>query len=177
MRLQPGLVMPGGLVPSLANGGKTYADWVTHVNAQAATNRVWSDAGRIVHNAGLNKTTATTATPSGDMFSTTFASPFFYSATPCRMVQHALPSQTEFNNQRSGGRIILYQVDVAGTADGLYSYTRNGYTSLGETGYGPYDMRAMSEISWWDDALKRPRTCNPYSNATPVDYLKRGWSN
>ena len=68
-------------------------------------------------------------------------------STPCRVVQHGLPSQAVFNDQIANGRQMFVRIS-AGTIQPYVGVARNGYTS-GSWGEDTAPDKC-DEIIYWD---------------------------
>ena len=88
------------------------------------------------------------------------------------MVQHGLPSESQFNAQVAAGRKIYVERGPATIVPYIPSVNRNGFTSY-EAPYEPdaYDVYALTLMAWWDDGLGKPLQANPSIGGAPVDYV------
>ena len=159
-----------------APAGKTYADWVAHVSSVTATTRSW-DGYQSHASSGLNRVTCGAVDATKRMYGSIWgALAAFFSFTPSAAVQHGLPSQAVYNEQCANSRPILYYAQYDGGFSGAacQSVDRNGYQSIADPATPTI---YLTEVSWWDASLGRPRTCNPYFSGAVTDYAARGWTN
>lgn len=148
--MQIGLSMGLSGVANRGGGpaGKTYAEFQAHIAGLATSgSKNWNAFST---NWGAWRVTA--GAPVGSMVGSSWNSSFSGQdggSTPCRVVQHGLPSQAEFNAQIAAGRMIFLRV-VAGDDVGYPSVTRNGYTS--SSGGPDAFADKCSELIYWDGA-------------------------
>lgn len=147
MRLQPGLVMPGGAVPVSLGKLKTYDDFVAHI-ATLATNGTRAWTSNTLWSAGAFRTTC--ASPSGGMAGTSWGAVFrgaTSTTATARAVQHALPDEAFVLEQATLGREVFIQIADIGSAAGFSSLNKNGFTS---TSSGSTSAAfSMTEILAW----------------------------
>lgn len=144
-------------------GTKTYADFVTHITGLSAGSNSWS--GQTF--SGNRLTTA--AAVVGSMYGSPWSSTFYPSlSSTCRVVQHGLPSLTEFNAQVSLGRTMLMTTSVT-AGFSFFSLNRNGYTSLA----GEFDEAgSVTRILYWSgtDTGGSAFEMNPSTGTGPTPY-------
>lgn len=151
-----------GSVSSGGGGGKTYAEFQAHIAVLAPTTRNWS-----ANSTGWGRRRTTAAAATGSMVGSSWLGSFSGATicTPCRVVQHGLPSEAEFNAQISAGREIYIEV-VAGDDVGYPSLNRNGYTSVSGLDDGSPDKCVM--LIYWDGA--QAQQMNPSTGTGPTPY-------
>jgi hypothetical protein len=138
----------------IAGGGnaKTYADFAAYANGMSATNyagttATYSYSGWARVNSGLAE--------SGTMWGSSWADYYTYDSTLNRVIQHAMPSYAEFQNQVSNSAIVMLQVyPTSDTATN--SVSRNSYTS---NSYVAYPAAYVLQIQFFDFTLGKPRQC------------------
>lgn len=172
---QPGqsIVWRGGrrvVVGGVAAGpppGKTYAQFVTHITGLSTGVNTW---GGSVGGSGAGPRITTAAAATGAMYGTPWNSWAAMSAATCRVVQHALPSEAEFNAQIAAGRSILMQM-VSVENQLLSGINRNGYTSLSEGTEGA-DAANCTQILFWSgtDTGGSAFSMNPSTGTGPTPY-------
>ena len=170
MRLQPGLVMPGGLVPASApalDGGKTYEEFVAHINSLGGTARGWLDDA-FWSGAGVYVVVAQAA--GGHMIGSPWLAPIMGAAgstTTDRLVQHALPSELEFDKQIADERVILLRMSSTTAPSGYAAKDRNGYRSSSNASTTGSPRRCVELLAWIDG---RPMKMQPSLGLGPVPY-------
>ena len=164
MKLQPGLVMPGGMVPFGGSGG--YAAFVAHISAKETPATVpWGNACVV----GAQITTG--AALSGNMYGSSFNDHFWVSSSNARVMQHCVSTETQINNIAANGRVCWMRVqNVAGLVDPWFSTNRNGYASLAESD-GIGDPSYVCNLAiWWDETLGA-RQRNPEPGGAETAYI------
>lgn len=163
MRLQPGLVMPGGIVPAARGpGGPTEADFEAHITSLGSpVSWLASDWG------GEGAFVTTVGAPDGSMTGTSWLGVFWSGSNPSRVVQHGLPSEAVLTALAARGAKVLF-VSVSNTAansiDGL---NRNGYNAPGYWGEDNIALRRCTQLLYWDNG---PKQMNPFAGTGPTDY-------
>jgi hypothetical protein len=89
-----------------------------------------------------------------------------YGSSPCRIIQHGLPSQAEYNAQVAAGREIYFQM-VAGSVGPYPALARNGYTS--DAGGSDASPDKCVKIIYWDGA--KAQQMDPSTGAGPTPYF------
>lgn len=148
-------------------GGKTYAEFVAHITVLATSGTVsWSGQVSSSSTSSVVMTTCATATgtmtggPWGDWFRRG-------SSVTCRVVQHCLPSEAEFNAQVASGLAVLLRISGDQTAsDGFLSINRNGYTSVANA--ATTQGKIVTELIYWDGT--RAQLMRPISASGPIPY-------
>ncbi len=162
----------------MAQSGRTYEDWVAHVITRTTGGaKTWPN-DTFGSGQGLFRTTADNGSlSSSGMDSTPWGAGggvFSRTSRIARIVQHALPSEAEFNAQRAAGRVILLQIVTESGAIFGNAYARNGYTS-GDYFDEPYGKNCTL-AAWWDGATGIPMMSNPAASGAPSPYTATGWS-
>lgn len=145
-------------------GGKTYAEFVTHITGLATGGVAsWSSINAEV---GSYRTTAAGA--AGQMYGSSWASFFLSDVAPCRLIQHGLPSAAAFNAQVAGGFQIFFRLAGAGDQTTFSAVNRNGYLSQAFTDGTPYPGFACDLILYWDGT--QAQKMNPSTGTGPTPY-------
>lgn len=148
-------------------GSKTEAQWVTQAAVLTANSIGFANF------LGTGTCRLVASTPTGDMAGTTWNSAMGCDSTSSRFgraIQHAFPTQTQFDDNVTNGRTIVIIVAGTGVQTATFaSSSRNGYTSLtdatDQTGY------KITNIKWWDAALGKVQQCNPSIAGATTDYV------
>lgn len=173
MRLQPGVVMPGGIVPA-ASSSRTYAQFVANVTAK--TPNVEAGWQQVFNNAGLirvyaNNNTLTTERMDGSPWTTVDVYNAGTSHT-CRVMQHALPSEAVFNQQRANSAVMLVDIYWPIQVAAMGGLSRNGYTSQNLLpAEEDYNASRMTLCAYWDFAQGAAFQMNPSAGTGPVPYV------
>lgn len=150
-------------VSSGAASGKTYADFQAYIATQATDGVVaW---GASAMSTGAYRTTAATAT--GAMIGSSWNASFSMlggGGAPCRVTQHGLPSQAEFNAQVAAGREIFLRI-IVGDDIGYSSLNRNGFTS--SSGGADAFPAKCSELIYWDGSQAQRMIPSTGTGPTP----------
>lgn len=174
------LGFPNPAILSAGAGGRTYDDWVAHVTDRSGSNLAyWNNQNNAP---SVFRVRADSSTLTGSMF----GSPFlggpntgfygFAGTTTCRLIQHCLPSEDAFEQQRanSGWMILVqgsssFRMLAQGTA-------RNGFTSVTQY-YDPdgADCRTVATLGWWDFSTQTALMNSPMAGTGPVPYTAPGW--
>lgn len=150
-------------------GGPTYDEFVTHITGLATGGSIaWGgQAGA----AGSYRTTAAAAT--GSMYGTSWSGSFYLvdvgGTTTCRLIQHGLPSLSEFEAQVAAGRQMFFGLSI--TSDGpLVATDRNGYLSLGSA--GSFSRGVCTQLLFWSgsDTGGSAFSMNPSTGTGPTPY-------
>lgn len=152
---------------------KTQAEYDTH----AATRG--TDKGTVAANgmgaitsffasAGTFRFVLSATSSTGVMFGSSWGHYATDDSSSGRFVLHALPSAAIMAQLAGASQsAIICVVDNTSTSD-TPSVARNGHTS---TDYSaPFNSYRMTEITYWDTALGKAQTLNPYTSTGPVDY-------
>lgn len=126
MRLAPGVVMPGGMIPFASGGagGKTYAEFEAYVLSQAGIASVaWTSTAAKV--AGTFYTTG--GADGGTMAGSTWGSNADAVSRTNRMVQHGVNSQADYDETRLNARVVYMRMTAANAVSA--GRDRNGYVS------------------------------------------------
>lgn len=146
--------------------GPTYADFANYVNANSADGeRAWSTG--LGNTTGTFRTTA--AAETGTMFGTSWGD--FFLGAVCRIVQHGLPSQPEFNSQIAQGALIRFITVEQGNND-LTGLNRNGYMSNSATEAA---SGSCAVLEYWDFATSEAKRMNPLAQTGPVVFTLPGF--
>lgn len=128
-------------------GGPSYDQFLTHITTLATSGvRTWENA--TLMSAGGYRTTAGAAV--GNMVGTSWNSTMASGDFTCRIIQHGLPSEAEFNAQIAGARAIFFRITVTADKVSFVGLNRNGYASISFDDGTPYATRGCSEIIYWD---------------------------
>lgn len=168
------LVNPGILAAGL--GGVPYATWLAYLNAKAGvTTRAWRASNVVasgLYRVVCNDTESIAAdTLYGSSWLSTWRLQSGLSYTS-RLIQHALPSEAEFNLQRAAGRMVLIEFGSVGTAEPALSRDRNGFLSTADG----VQLRTVPLIAWHDEAAQQVLMSNPYLGTDPVPYTAADWN-
>lgn len=148
------------------SSGKTYADFQAYINAQATAGAIaWGASS--MGAPGAYRTTAATAT--GAMIGSSWSASFSFlggGSSPCRVSQHGLPSQAEFNAQIAAGREVFLRI-VVGDDVGYSSLNRNGFTS--SSGGADAFPGKCSELLYWDGS--QAQKMNPSTGTGPTPFV------
>lgn len=170
MRLGPGVVMPGGIVPTAGVGapsGPTYADFEAYVNANTAGGALaWSSVS-IGSQTGAYRTICAAA--AGGMNGSPWAD--YFAGVPSRVVQHGLPSQAEFNAQVAQGALIRFTTTARGSNE-VFAQNRNGYVSFADPSI---NCSSMEVLEYWDFATSKAMRMSPISATGPVEFTLPGF--
>ena len=183
-------------------GGKTYDEWLAHIATRAPA--IVGEASNIATIAGSNGTflsrvQMSTGAGSGSLLGTPFwgaddSAGIFGASRVQRVFQQALPSQSQYDEQKASARIILVEVvrsSNAGDPFVVFGVSRNGLTSsdfsvstgdaffqIGGGANGSQGQGASVGISYWDASLGRPMSFFPRAKIAgygPFDYTATGW--
>lgn len=150
--------------------GPTYADFAAYVNANSASGAVaWSGAG-----SPANSTFRTTAaSASGSMIGSSWGAFGLgnFSGDACRLVQHGLPSEVEFNSQIANSALMRLVTNAAEAGLELEGVARNGFTSSSGTTTG----RQCTTLEYWDFATSQAKRMNPFAQTGPVVFTLPGF--
>lgn len=154
----------------LASGstGKTYAEFEARMNAIAVDGGVAWDATTPWPSSGMFTTTAATATGGmlGSSWSARFRGGGGAEGAPARVVQHALLSESVFNDQVSFGRVIFLQINSPSAGPSFVGVNRNGYTS--NSSGSTTQPRQCIKIIRWDGS--RAWESNPSIGGPETEY-------
>lgn len=144
------LTVGGRRVVVGGSAAKTYAAFQAHIATLATGGaKAW---GALTSGYVDGAYTTTAAAEAGTMRGSPWSNRSVQSNSwaPCRVIQHGLFSNADFLAQIAAGRDIFFRMAVAGDVNEVFAYARNGYTSLGLSGAGPYPVLSCPEIIYWD---------------------------
>lgn len=155
--------------PVAALPARTYAEFQTHIQGLATGGFVdWVNA----INRAANKYYTIASTPTGSMSGSTWNSVEGAIATSGvdRAIQHALPSQSVFNEQVANTGAIYFELFSPGSAAGtsFVGISRNGYTSSGAAA-GSFG-RKITDLIRWDFTLNKAFRSNPSAGTAETEY-------
>lgn len=156
------------VIATKGGSAKVYSDFVAHITTLSAGASVGWGSSSGSSGAGSRTTTAAVAT--GLMFGTSWNSNFWIASTTCRVVQHGLPSEAEFNSQIASLRMMLLTTVDAG--NGLpVGITRNGFTSSSDN-TEPYPFYRCTQLLYWSgtDTGGSAFQMNPSTGTGPTPY-------
>lgn len=150
--------------------GKTYADFYAHISSLPGVGtRGWSPAVGLPFSAKL--LTSGTPSVSGTLYGSSYKNYSTVDSTLSRFVQHALPSYELYDSCITNGFQVYMEFSTTGSAINYTGAARNNYTSSSYTdSSGSYDSIWCTKIIWWNDALKRAETYNPFTDTPVVEY-------
>ena len=149
--------------------GRSYEDFVAHVTARATGGDIpWTSDGDLT--AGIFRTTATNATLFGAMAGSVWMAYCAIRPQRGRMIQHAMPSEAEWNKQRAAGRVVMFRVVQDVDRVIFYALNRNGYESALFADGNPYPAFLCDECAYWDEDLGRAMKTNPQAGTGPSPY-------
>lgn len=133
-------------------GPKTYADFEAYITGQASGGSLAWDATLLV--SGSFIVTADNATTLGGMVGSTWNARFQGNNTNVnRAIQHGLPSESVFSDQRTAGRKLLITISSSAASSGYSALFRNGYGSSSSS--ATFGGRAMTQLLYWDGSSAR----------------------
>lgn len=165
-----------GILAAGAGISVPYATWLAYVTAKpGVTARAWRSSNVVA--SGLYRVTCnatddiSTDTLYGSSWVSTFRLQSGLSYTS-RIVQHALPSEAQFNAQRTAGKVVLMEMSAVSTAEPALSRNRNGFVSTADG----LQQRTIPMIAWHDEGLQQVMMSNPYLGTDPVPYSAADWN-
>ncbi|MNS19407.1 hypothetical protein D3C72_511260 [compost metagenome] len=164
-------IMAAGAAPSTP-----YATWLAYVNGKSGVgSRAWGASNVIA--TGLYRVTcnATDSLSTHTLYGSSWMSTFRLQTGvtyTSRLIQHALPSELEFNAQRNAGKIVLVEFGGSVTPGPALSRDRNGFLSTADGNRSS----TLSLIAWHDEAAQQVLMSNPYAGTAPVPYAAADWT-
>ncbi len=158
--------------PMLMAGGKTYDDWVAHVNSIAAATANGANSIGIMLNVTNLKVQSIWAT--GPMYGSSWGSYVTTDSLFNRIIQHGMESEAKFL-ACAAGKIVLVDTVLSGTRNLFSAVDRNGYTSLEVYNGAGIDACRLTRLAYWDEDLKAAMRMTPSSAAGPVPYTHANW--
>lgn len=158
-------------------GGKTYEDWAAHAASRVPT--VQGPASNIPYNgvAGsrLFRATYSAAAVSPSAVGSPWS--YRYAGNFEVLLIHSMISAAAAEEQKANNGTVIFNVNGLYEVDYLAGITRNGITtSTYDLPGNPGTFYWITEASFWDFTLGKPRTINPYTASGPVDYTNPGWT-
>lgn len=152
-----------------AAGAKTYAEFVAHITGLATGGSLAFNGDAPSGGSSLAYTVDADSTSSGGVMT---GSPWLSTyrragtRTVRRIVQHSLPSEAEFDNQRTNSLKLLIRLEDTAGATSLPALARNGYTSTSYSG-GSTPTAGVSEVLYWST---QPMKMQPSLGLGPAPY-------
>lgn len=159
--------------PMLMAGGKTYDDWVAHVNSIAVATVSGANSIGLAPNFSNLKVQSVSA--SGTMYGSSWASYVTTDSLFNRIIQHGMASEAKFL-ACAVGKIVLVDTLQSGTLELFNAVNRNGYTSLEVYNAGGLDACLLTRLAYWDEDLKAAMRVTPSTGSGPVPYTHAGWT-
>lgn len=150
-----------GLVPP-APPGPSYAEFSDHLATLGGTPIAWGDTLPVGGNLLIQAANEDVGVMSGTSYGR-----YYRAASACRMVQHGLPSEAIYTQQKTGARLLFAVTASQSSVTGYAGLNRNGYESLGSSITTFWAM--ATRLIYWDDDLGAME-CNPNAMTDPVPY-------
>lgn len=155
------------------SGGKTYDDWVAHVesikNGTAAGSLPVSSNGPTATNIKVTPIAA-----SGAMYGSSWGRWFTYDSALNRIIQHGMPSEAKFLSC-AVAKIVLIDTELEGSRDLFDAVSRNGFTSIEAYNEGGLQSYICTRLAYWDEDLKAAMQTAPRNSTGPVPYTHANW--
>lgn len=144
---------------------KSYDAWLIHIaslTTNVSTGSAYPSTSSIISRVnGISE--------SGVMWGTPYGQYYTYDSSYSRIIQHAMPSYSDFINYAVGREVVVYSV-YAGDLEEVYDLNRNNYIS---NAYGPFGGCYLNYMLYWtpDGAKKVGVQATSVSN-----YTAPGWA-